>query len=237
MYVQKKLHKSILGYSMKRYTILARLCLAIFFTFAFQVLFPATAYGQPVMVAQSATVSQVRTLPHDSWVVLTGNVINALPGGKNYTFRDSAGETIIVEIGLKTWRGLSVEPADTVQISGEVKVNRGIASINVRVISGGRSGTWPGQAVAVSHPITINEARNLHADSWVVVTGNLVNSLGDSNYTFRDSTGETVVVEIERKIWRGLTVGVSDTVQIAGELKTSRGQLSIKVRVIRMQGN
>ena len=208
--------------------------IAFLLAFAFPILLPVPASGQSVMVAGPVTVSQARALSHDSWVALTGNIINALPGGKNYTFRDSAGETITVEIGLKIWRGLSVGPADTVEIGGEVKVSRGITSINVRVITGGRSGTWPGQAVSVNHPITISEARNLHNDSWIVVTGNLVNSLGDSKYTFRDSSGETVVVEIERKIWRGLSVGVSDTVQIGGELKTSRGQISIKARVIRM---
>jgi len=194
--------------------------------------------GQPVMTNQPITVREAANLPHDSWVVLTGNIINALPGGKHYTFRDSTGE-IPVDIGMKQWRGLSVGVSDRVEIYGEVKVQRGQYSIKVHAISG--SGITPpsgfgagfGQAVMVNHPITIGEARNLPQDSWVRLTGNIVNSLPkDKEFTFRDSSGE-VVVEIDRKHWRGLSVGASDRVELFGEVKISKGQLTVKVHAIR----
>lgn len=79
------------------------------------------------------TVSEAKSLPNDSWVVLTGNVINQLPGGRQYTFRDSTGE-IAVDIGAKEWRSLSVGADDRVEIHGEVKVHRGQISIKVHAI-------------------------------------------------------------------------------------------------------
>jgi uncharacterized protein (TIGR00156 family) len=93
---------------------------------------------QPVMVSQSVTISEARNYPHDSWVVLTGNIVNALPGGTYFTFRDSSGE-IPVEIGPKEWRGFSVWPvfsgvSDTVEISKEKKKERGQVFIKVHAI-------------------------------------------------------------------------------------------------------
>jgi len=196
-----------------------------------------TVMGQPVMTNQPITVSGARNLPHDSWVMLTGNIVNALPGGKHYTFRDSSGE-IPVEIGMKQWRGLSVGVSDRVEIYGEVKIQRGQYSIKVQAIAGSGtatsvSGFGFGQAVMVNRPITISEARNLPHESWVRLTGNIVNSLSkDKDFTFRDSSGE-ILVDIGRKQWRGLSVGASDRVELFGEVKISKGQYSIKVHAIR----
>jgi uncharacterized protein (TIGR00156 family) len=195
---------------------------------------PAPAQGQAVMASQPITVSEARSLPHDSWVMLTGNIINMLPGGTNYTFRDPSGE-IAVDIGPKEWRGLSVDVSDRVEIYGEVKITRGQVSIKVHAIIGtGRTNARQGQAVTVGQPITINEARNLPHDSWVMLTGNLVSALPQhNNYTFRDLSGE-ITVDIGPKEWRGLSVGVSDHVEISGEVKITRGQVSFKVHAIRI---
>jgi uncharacterized protein (TIGR00156 family) len=65
--------------------------------------------------------------------MLTGNIVNSLPGGNHYTLRDSSGE-IAVDIGPKEWRGLSVGVSDRVEIYGEVKNERGRISIKVQAI-------------------------------------------------------------------------------------------------------
>ncbi|MDR0302544.1 MAG: NirD/YgiW/YdeI family stress tolerance protein [Treponema sp.] len=177
-------------------------------------------------------ISEAWNLPKDSWVIVSGNLVNTLPGGKYYTFRDFSGE-ITVEIEPKVWRGLSVGPSDKVMIGGEIEVKKGQVSIEVKTISGsGRMSNWHGQAVTVIQPITVGEAKNLPHDSWVILTGNIVNSLGRERYTFRDYSGE-IAVEIEPKVWRGLSAGVSDMVEIQGELDTKRGQFSIEVKAIR----
>ena len=47
--------------------------------------------AQAVMNDHPITINEARALPKDSWVILIGNIINALPGGKYYTFRDNSG--------------------------------------------------------------------------------------------------------------------------------------------------
>ena len=206
----------------------------------------AVAYGQgftgpgdvqTAVVSRLITVSEVRNLPHDSWVVLSGNIINMLPGGRQYTFRDATGD-IAVDIGPKEWRGLNVDVTDRVEIYGEIKFHRGLIHIKVHAISGsGRVSRLPGQPVTITQPITVNEAARLPHDSWVVLKGNIVNALasGKHHYTFRDASGE-ITVDIGRKEWRGLFVSVSDRVEICGEVKFHRGLIYIKVRAVRMTG-
>jgi uncharacterized protein (TIGR00156 family) len=187
---------------------------------------------QAVMASQPITVKEARDLPKNSWVVLTGNIVNALPGGKYYTFRDSSGE-ITVEIDWKVWRGLSAGASENVQISGGVERERGQVKIEVKAITGsGSTNTVPGQAVTVSQPVTVRAATNLPSNSWVIVSGNIINALRDEKYTFRDSSGE-IILEIERDVWRGLSIGVSDRVEISGELNIKKGQVSINVKVVR----
>ena len=194
---------------------------------------PAIAYGQAVMTGAPITASEAKTLPQDSWVTVNGAIVNALPGGKNFTFRDASGE-ITVEIGSKIWRGLSVGVSDRVAVSGEVKINRGHVLIKAHAISGeGRTNTRQGQAITIREPVTVSEAKSLPHDSWAILNGNIVNALpGGKHYTFRDASGE-IVVEIDQKTWRGLFVDVSDRVQIYGEVTINRGIVSIKIRAVR----
>jgi uncharacterized protein (TIGR00156 family) len=174
-------------------------------------------------------VSEARNLPRDSWVTLTGNIVNALPGDRYYTFRDPSGE-ITVEIGWRVWRGLSFNTSDNVEICGEVNItNRRQMLIDVKAITGiGGTNTRQGQAV------TVSEARELPRDSWVTLTGNIVNALPGpgGRYSFRDPSGE-ITVEIDRRAWRGLPAGTSDTVEISGEVNVNKRQTSIKVKAIR----
>jgi uncharacterized protein (TIGR00156 family) len=186
--------------------------------------------GQPVMVIEPVTISEAKSYPHDSWVVITGNIVSVLPGGRHFMFRDSSGE-IPIEIGPKEWRGLSAAASDTaenrVEISGEVKRERGQIFIRVDALIAAAERGVRGSAG------TVKEERNLTHDSWVVLTGNIVYSLPKPHdYTFRDSSGE-ITVDIGPKEWRGLSVGEADTVEISGEVKIQRGQIFIKVHAIR----
>jgi uncharacterized protein (TIGR00156 family) len=148
-----------------------------------------------------------------------------LPGGRHFMFRDSCGE-VPVEIGPKEWRGLSAAISDTVEICGEVKIERGQFFIKVHAIRAAAK-------LNTQRSVTVNEARNLSHDSWVVLTGNIVYSLPPPHdYTFRDSSGE-ITIDIGPKEWRGLSVGESDRVEISGEVKIQRGQVSINVHAIR----
>ena len=89
--------------------------------------------GRAVMISQPIAISEAKNLPNDSWVVVTGRIVNTLPGGRQYTFRDHSGE-ISVDIGPKEWRGLSVDASDRVTIYGELKIRRGHTLIRVYAI-------------------------------------------------------------------------------------------------------
>jgi uncharacterized protein (TIGR00156 family) len=215
---------------MKMYTFLSGLLLLCATVSVYGQGFTGPGTGeQPVMVSRSVTISEAKKYPHDSWVVITGNIASVLPGGRHFMFRDSAGE-IPVEIGPKEWRGLSAAISDTaenrVEIAGEVKKERGQVFIKVHAI------TLSGANVR-GYAVTVNEARNAPHDSWAVLTGNIVCSLPKPHdYTFRDSSGE-ITVDIGPKEWRGLSAGSADKVEIAGEVKKERGQIFIKVHAIR----
>ena len=210
---------------MKRCTFFGICCLLLLFS-------SVIVHGQAVTILEPIPVSQARSLPKDSWVVLSGNIVNTLPGGKYYTFRDSSGE-ITVEIEPKVWRGLSVDPTDRIVISGEVEIKKGQVSIEVKAVSGpGRTNTRQGQPVTITQPITINDARKLPDGSWVIITGNIVNSIGKEKYTVRDSSGE-ITVEIEREALRGLSVNISDRVEIHGKLEIKKGQVLIEAKAVR----
>jgi uncharacterized protein (TIGR00156 family) len=81
-------------------------------------------------------------------------------------------------------------------------------------------------------PITVEEAKNLRDDSPVVLQGRIVRSLGDENYLFSDDTG-TITVEIDNRLWRGLSVSQDDPVEITGELERDRRRIKIEASGIK----
>ena len=194
------------------------------------------SFAQGVLYASSfsvITVNEAKVMPHDSWVVLNGNIINALPGGRHYTFRDSTGE-IAVEIAQNIWRGLSVSPSDRVEICGEVVVNRGAVSVLVRAITGETEpGIRQGQAVTSRQTVTVGAARALPQDSWVILNGFILSAISNNTYLFSDQSGE-IALEINNNIWRGLYVDVTDRVEVVGEVRINGGVISVRVRAIKI---
>jgi uncharacterized protein (TIGR00156 family) len=64
------------------------------------------------------TVVEAKELGDDAPVVLRGRIEKTL-GDEHYLFRDETGE-IKAEIEYEDFRGVSVSPSDTIEISGEV---------------------------------------------------------------------------------------------------------------------
>lgn len=83
------------------------------------------------------TVEQAKQMPDDAWVTLQGNIVKQI-GDEDYVFQDSTGQ-INVEIDQKYWRGITINPTDLVQITGEVETHRfkpvDIDVKNIQVIS------------------------------------------------------------------------------------------------------
>jgi uncharacterized protein (TIGR00156 family) len=81
--------------------------------------------------------------------------------------------------------------------------------------------------------VTVNQLQALPNKSNVTLTGNIVQSNGYNNYTFRDASGD-VVISIAWHYWWGLTVGPSDRVQLLVEVERKRnGRIEVEVKGIR----
>ncbi|MDR0684143.1 MAG: NirD/YgiW/YdeI family stress tolerance protein [Spirochaetaceae bacterium] len=82
--------------------------------------------------------------------------------------------------------------------------------------------------------VTVSQAKALPEDSLVILTGNIVASLGDEKYTFRDSTGD-ITIDIDRDLWilLGLSVGANDSVEIRGDIDIEGRIAEIDVRYLR----
>lgn len=79
------------------------------------------------------------------------------------------------------------------------------------------AGGFEGPSAAKNNAVSVQNALKQRDDSKVMLRGNIINSLGDEKYTFKDSTGE-VVVEIDDDEWNGLNVTPESTVEIFGEV-------------------
>lgn len=76
--------------------------------------------------------------------------------------------------------------------------------------------------------ITVEQAKNMSDDTFVVLRGNVKQDLGDETYVFTDSSG-TINVEIDQENWKGAKVGPEDLVEIRGEV--DKGWSSVEIDV------
>ena len=92
-------------------------------------------------------------------------------------------------------------------------------------------GGFSGPVTAVNSVKAVLDAGIFSDDTAVVLTGYLVASLGDENYTFKDNSGE-VSVEIDTDKWSGLQVTPAIKVTLYGEI--DKGLFDTKVDVERV---
>jgi uncharacterized protein (TIGR00156 family) len=85
-------------------------------------------------------------------------------------------------------------------------------------------------SASASGTIAVEEAKKLRDDSPVQLQGNIVRSLGDEKYVLRDASGE-IIVEIDDDVWRGVTVGVDDKVEIRGEVDRDFPGFPVEIEV------
>ncbi|NDJ56888.1 YgiW/YdeI family stress tolerance OB fold protein [Enterobacteriaceae bacterium 4M9] len=78
---------------------------------------------------------------------------------------------------------------------------------------------------------TVEQAKSMRDDSWVVLEGNIVRKVGDELYEFRDRSG-TINVEIDDKSWNGLTVNPQDKVRLEGEVDKDWNSVELDVKRI-----
>ncbi len=88
--------------------------------------------------------------------------------------------------------------------------------LSVSAANAQMGGGFEGPSVA-KNATTVAEALKLGDESYVTLTGKIVNSLGDEKYTFKDETGE-VIIEIDDEDWRGIKVTPENIITINGEI-------------------
>ena len=79
--------------------------------------------------------------------------------------------------------------------------------------------------------LTVEQVEDLRDDTFVILEGNIVKSLGDEKYLFKDSTG-TIEVEIDDEGWGGQSVGPKDVIKIYGDV--DRGIFETEIDVDRI---
>ncbi|MDR2451895.1 MAG: NirD/YgiW/YdeI family stress tolerance protein [Candidatus Accumulibacter sp.] len=78
--------------------------------------------------------------------------------------------------------------------------------------------------------VTVAAARSLRDEAPVRVQGRIVRALGDEKYLFHDA-GSEIVVEIDDDVWRGVTVGPDDAVEIRGEIDRDFPGFPVEIEV------
>jgi uncharacterized protein (TIGR00156 family) len=96
--------------------------------------FNGPAAGSTSVAVQTVTVSQAKTLPDNTLVTLTGNIVASLSREK-FTFRDSTGD-ITIEVDRNLWvlLDVSVGAQDRVEIRGELDVEKRVTKVDVKFI-------------------------------------------------------------------------------------------------------
>jgi uncharacterized protein (TIGR00156 family) len=80
--------------------------------------------------------------------------------------------------------------------------------------------------------VTVDAAKGLRDDYPVVLRGKIERSLGDEKYLFTDETG-SIIVEIDNRLWRGLSVDQNNTVEITGEVDRGFTRIEIEASSIK----
>ena len=76
--------------------------------------------------------------------------------------------------------------------------------------------------------ITVEEAKNMNDDAYVILQGYITDRNGDEKYVFQDKTG-SITVEIDEDDWDGVDVSPADLVVIQGEI--DKGWTAVEIDV------
>ena len=93
----------------------------------------------------------------------------------------------------------------------------------------GAQGGFRGPSAGIT---SVADAKTLRDDTPVILSGRIEHFLGNEKYLFSDKTG-TITVEIERKVWRDVTVNEHDLVEISGEIDRDWHRVEVEVKHIR----
>ncbi|MGR5238245.1 YgiW/YdeI family stress tolerance OB fold protein [Vibrio alfacsensis] len=104
-----------------------------------------------------------------------------------------------------------------------------ILATTLALLSGSALAAFNGPETAAIN--SVKEAQNASDDSFVLLTGNIVQALGNETYLFKDDTGQ-IEVEIDNEDWMGQDVSPQDKVAIRGEVDSEWTTTQIDVETI-----
>jgi uncharacterized protein (TIGR00156 family) len=81
-------------------------------------------------------------------------------------------------------------------------------------------------------PVSVEEAKTLRDDTPVSLQGKIERFLGNDKYLFTDDSG-SITIEIEKRLWRGLSVSQDDMVEIIGEIDKDFRIIEVEVSDIK----
>jgi len=119
----------------------------------------------------------------------------------------------------------------------EYSVTEGFMGAREYPVTEGFTGTRKPSSILVTKTGQIQStpaasAKSLAYDTPIMLVGKVIRYIGEDLYSFKDSSGE-IIVRIKQGDWKGLSIEETDSVVIAGYVKTrSDGQVEIDVKVI-----
>lgn len=85
--------------------------------------------------------------------------------------------------------------------------------------------------------MSVKEALNLNDDQMVTLRGFIIKELKDEHYEFIDENGDKIEIEIDRKIWNGISVNEKTLIEIYGEIDKEllqKAKIEVKsVKIVR----
>lgn len=85
-----------------------------------------------------------------------------------------------------------------------------------------------GYIISDSDVSNVKAAQDMSENNFVTLQGQIEKRINKNMYQFKDSSG-TMMVKIDKKIWRGQTVGASDIVQISGKIDEKDNKIILDV--------
>lgn len=98
----------------------------------------------------------------------------------------------------------------------------------------GAGGFVPSGSAAQTQPLSVKEALKLRDDSFVVIDGKIKSQLKHEHYRFVDKNGDSIEVEIDDDVWRGVSVDENTLVRISGEIDKDFTKTTIDVKNIKI---
>ena len=89
-------------------------------------------------------------------------------------------------------------------------------------------GFVPSGATAQTQPLKLRD------DSFIVIDGKIKSQLRHEHYRFVDQNGDSIEVEIDDDVWRGVSVDENTLVRISGEIDKDFTKTAIDVKNIKI---